>query len=652
MRRIYDRWWLAGAALALAVLAVSWTVYRVQRAHQRGHEAAAQHQATAMLADSVHAVLGQELVLARVVGATTNPIGSRWPIFASIVTDQNVATSAGLIEPVSARDGAAFERTTGLHLTESPRPGEVLPADHRALHLVLTQYAQKGGSRAPLGLDLGANPLRRSLLLRAASTGTQVASPPVEFLMGGRNRYGVVVYAPIRDPAGRVKGWITTSYGAADLVAMVTSHLPGVHLTIEDGRDVLVGGARRPGGRPSHVPVAGRTWSIWAAVPSNASFVVAWLVLGFGLCLTLAVSLILRQAYTRERHAARALAARDAEEAALRRIATLVAEQEAPEAVFMLVAQQVGRLLGSRTAAVSRFESELGQGVIVGGWTPEGHDLIGSSFALDGVTASAEVFRTGRTARTLGYEQGLQDQVTALVSTMGDSGGIAAPVVVGGRLWGALSAAYRDDAIPVGAEARLERFAQLVGLAISNADAWDRLARQAWTDGLTGLANRRAFDERLASEMARARRHGRRLSLALFDLDHFKGINDGHGHQVGDGVLVRFARLLAVSVREGELVARIGGEEFAWVMPETDEEGAYNAAERARAAIAREVFPGVGRLTVSVGVRSLEEGDTTEELIRGADRALYWAKESGRNTVLCHSTTLAGVADEEVRAGA
>jgi diguanylate cyclase (GGDEF)-like protein len=652
VRRIYDRWWLVGTALALAVLAVSWSVYRVQRAHQRSQEAAAQHQASAMLADSVHGVLGQELVLARVVGATTTPIGSRWPTFASIVTDQNVATSAGLIVPVSERDRASFERATGLHLTEPRSPGKVQPAAHRALHLVLTQYAQKGGGRTPLGLDLGANPLRRSLLLRAASTGTQVASPPVEFLMGGRNRYGVVVYAPIRDPGGSVKGWITTSYGAADLVTMVTSHLPGVHLTIEDGRHVLVGGARRPQGLPSHLAVAGRIWSIWAAVPSTASFVVAWLVLGFGLCLTLAVSLILRQANTRALHAAGALAARDAEEAALRRIATLVAEQGAPEDVFTLVAEQVGRLLGARTAAVSRFEPDLGQGVIVGGWTPEGHDLIGSSFALDGVTASAAVFRTGRAARTLGYGQGLRNQVTALVSTMRGSGGIAAPIVVGGRLWGALGAAYRDDVIPVGAEARLERFAQLVSIAISNADAWDRLARQASTDALTGLANRREFDERLASEMARAHRHGRRLSLALFDLDHFKRVNDSHGHQAGDDVLVRFARLLAISAREGELVARIGGEEFAWVMPETDEEGAYAAAERAREAIAREVFPGVGALTVSVGVRSLEDGDTTEELIRDADRALYWAKKSGRNAVLSHSGAPVGVADARVRAGA
>ncbi len=599
MRRIADRWWLVGTALVLAVLAVAWTLDRVELSHQRAQERADRGQAISMLADSVHDVLDQELVLARVVGAAHTPIGARWPTFAAIVTDQDIASSAGFVEPVSERDRAAFLRRTGLRLTESPKPGEVLPAAPRALHLVLTQFMEKSSQRQSLGLDLAANPLRRRLLLRAAATGGQTATPPVEFLSGALHRHGVIVYAAVHDPAGRLDGWITVSYGAEQLARMVTSHLPGVRLTIKDGRDTLVSSPHGASGSPSLLSVAGRTWSIWAQVPSHASFLTAWLVLGFGLCLAVAVSLILRQATTRERHAAGALAARDAEEAALRRIATLVAEQGAPEEVFTLVAEQIGSLFSSRTAAVSRFEPDANQGVVLGGWTPEGEELAGSMYALDGGTASAKVFRTGSPTRTSHYRASGRDPMAPLMSTLGGARGIAAPIVVEGRLWGALGAAYSDVAVPAGAEERLERFAQLVGLAISNAEAWDRLARQASTDPLTGLANRRVFDERLASELARARRYERDLSLVILDLDHFKRINDGYGHQAGDGVLIRFARLLACTAREGELVARIGGEEFAWLMPETDEEGAYSAAERARAAIEREVFPGVGTLTVS-----------------------------------------------------
>ena len=134
-------------------------------------------------------------------------------------------------------------------------------------------------------------------------------------------------------------------------------------------------------------------------------------------------------------------------------------------------------------------------------------------------------------------------------------------------------------------EVRLGRFASRVGLAISNADAWDRLERQASTDPLTGIANRRAFHERLTDEVARADRYGRHLSLALMDLDHFKAVNDAHGHAGGDRVLVLFSQLLSAHSREGGLVARIGGEEFAWLMPETDEDGAHTAADRVRKAI-------------------------------------------------------------------
>ncbi len=589
----------------------------------------------------MHAVLSQELALARILGVTSGPIGSRWPTFASLVTSQDVASSAGLIQPISERNRAAFERRTGTRLNESPRPGEVMPAAHRPLHLVVTQSMQKTPGRSPVGLDLAANPLRRSILLRAAQTGMQAATPPLRFLSSAHGGYGVIVYAPIHDPSGRLEGWVTASYGAQRLVAMVTSRLPDVRLSIRDGHQVLVAGPARLTGRSWPLVVAGRTWSIWAQAPRHGTFVIAWLVLGFGLCLAGAVSLILRQANTRERYATGALAARDAEEAALRRIATLVAEKGAPEKVFALVAEQVGRLLGSRFATVSRFEPDRSHGVRVGGWTPESEDLVGSTFPLDGGTASAEVFRTGQPTRMLDYALRTDDPRASRMTTLGSSGGIAAPIVVESRVWGAIGAGYRDVVIPVGAEGRLERFAQLVGLAISNADAWERLARQASTDGLTGLANRRAFDERLASELARARRYGRSLSLVLLDLDHFKRVNDGHGHQAGDRVLVRFAHLLTATAREGELVARIGGEEFAWLMPETDEEGAYSAAERARTALAGEAFADLGTLTVSAGVRSVQGAGATDEVIRDADEALYWAKKSGRDTTYRHSQTLA-----------
>jgi diguanylate cyclase (GGDEF)-like protein len=417
---------------------------------------------------------------------------------------------------------------------------------------------------------------------------------------------------------------------------MVSTHMAGVHLTIRDGASTLISGPAAPAGHATVIAVAGRRWSVWATVPEAGISAVPWLVLSLGLTLAAIIMLILRQAATSARRSTRELEQRDAEEAAVGQIATLVAQGEAPDVVFRSVAEQVATLINSCTAVVSRFDAGTNRGIIVGGWSDEGLDLASVPYALDGVTASAGVFRTGRPARTGAGYASSTDPISRQMTAIGSKEGVAAPITVAGKLWGAVGAAYRD-LIPVGVELRLERFASLVGLAISNADAWDRLERQASTDPLTGIANRRAFHERLTDEVARAQRYRRHLSLALIDLDHFKAVNDTHGHQGGDRVLVLFAQLLSAHTREGELVARIGGEEFAWLMPETDQHGARIAADRVREAIETTPFEKIGLVTLSAGVCSTESAPDGDTLIQDADRALYWAKDSGRNMTVLYS---------------
>ena len=309
--------------------------------------------------------------------------------------------------------------------------------------------------------------------------------------------------------------------------------------------------------------------------------------------------------------------------------------------MFAAVAEHIGVLFDARTAAVSRFDAARQRGIVVGGWTREGQDLAGAEFALDGVTASAEVFRThGSVARTELAYQSASDPIAPMMSTLDATGGIAAPIFVAGELWGALGAAYSDRSIPLDAESRLERFARLVGLTIANTEAWDRLDHLASTDALTGLANRRVFHARLTAEIARADRHERRLSIALFDLDHFKRINDQHGHQAGDRALVRFSQLLQANAREGELCARIGGEEFAWIMPETDQAGAFIAAERIREALANEAFPRHRRHHPFRRHSHGGPGEDADTLVRDSDRALYDAKDGGRNMTVVYGEPL------------
>jgi diguanylate cyclase (GGDEF)-like protein len=155
-----------------------------------------------------------------------------------------------------------------------------------------------------------------------------------------------------------------------------------------------------------------------------------------------------------------------------------------------------------------------------------------------------------------------------------------------------------------------------------------QLSDLARVDQMTGVANRRGFDEVLHQESRRAARSGRPFSLILGDIDHFKEVNDRHGHPAGDRVLAHVARMLQDGTREVDLVARIGGEEFAIVAPDTPIDQAEVTAERLREALASTPAPGGIELTTSFGVA---EGVDGPSAMQAADRALYLAKERGRN---------------------
>ncbi len=163
------------------------------------------------------------------------------------------------------------------------------------------------------------------------------------------------------------------------------------------------------------------------------------------------------------------------------------------------------------------------------------------------------------------------------------------------------------------------------------------LKRQAETDQLTGLPGHALFHSRLRAELAEAEAAGRIVSLAVLDLDHFKEINDTFGHQVGDQVLRAVAQELAVGARPGDVVARVGGEEFAWLMPGTNADDAYVAIERLRHGIERATIGPVRTVTISSGVCDTSAADTAAELFRLADGSLYWAKGHGRNLTTRYS---------------
>ena len=182
-----------------------------------------------------------------------------------------------------------------------------------------------------------------------------------------------------------------------------------------------------------------------------------------------------------------------------------------------------------------------------------------------------------------------------------------------------------------GADGEVDSWVSTIRDVSKRHDYEEELERLARHDALTGLANRRLFDERLDQEMADAIRYDRSLAVALLDLDGFKAVNDVHGHPAGDRALREAAGRLQRVLRRGDLLARVGGEEFAWILPEVHSHGAWAAVERARQAIGSQPFEGIGRLTISIGVALRGEVDVGHELYSRADQSLYQAKHAGRD---------------------
>lgn len=309
------------------------------------------------------------------------------------------------------------------------------------------------------------------------------------------------------------------------------------------------------------------------------------------------------------------------------------------------LAESLERAVDSSNIARSLLDSVVDtfgfpRGVVLAG--PEGQLPVLASFGLEEKTAR----RPGRPGRSAVVDEAHRSHSTLLVrnldaesdpwlmSLMPDAENlVVVPLSAEGRPLGALVLEQSDLAggrIQRRVVSGLERSASYAALALRNAWLLEQVQRLAATDGLTKIANRRTFEATLEREIARATRSAEHVSLVMVDIDHFKSLNDTHGHQAGDEVLRNVAAALAIECRDFDTPARYGGEEFAIVLPGCGPDEAFGIAERLRAAVA--VAPSVVPITASAGVATFpgQAGDA-DTLVRAADDALYESKHAGRN---------------------
>lgn len=287
-------------------------------------------------------------------------------------------------------------------------------------------------------------------------------------------------------------------------------------------------------------------------------------------------------------------------------------------------------------AAVSSFG--FARGLVVGGVRPlsslSGHAPLGGPPGVGSSAAVERVLRRQLAEEVLGLDAQQEPWLAAQLPAGSDL--VVVPLLRRDRPLGALVLqlpGVRRGPLDGRVLAYLQRAARDAAYALAREQRLVELERLAATDPLTKVANRRTFEACLERELARAIRNGDQVSLVMLDLDHFKQVNDTHGHPAGDEALRNVAAALAITCREFDTAARYGGEEFAVVLPSCGPEEGVLIADRLRQAVAS--APSVSRLTASAGVATFpDHAANSEDLVLAADAALLQSKRGGRNSTV------------------
>jgi diguanylate cyclase (GGDEF)-like protein/PAS domain S-box-containing protein len=568
---------------------------RTDEAEQRSRDDEARAQAVGALQVRTQAL---EDRITDVVGlfAASDAVSAReYRLFTRRIIAARDARTVTWMVNVAQDERRAFEREIGRRILTPDADNRLVPATNQGRAFVVRYDVQAGAGRDLVGFDAFATGVGRGVIARAAATGRVQSSRPTQLI--GSRRPGFILYAPVPATDGslgllRVRGVVGASFAFADLRQAVLSAVPDetdvdIHLA---GEHVLQVGADVEDGEQTAFEFGGQRWTVRtraAAAPGPGSAIVALVA---GLLLT-----ALALAFVRSRGTRRLLASRD--EARLR------AESRFREA---FASAPIGFALVEPTGRIVRINEAYCR-------------MLGLT-EQEALTTNA-LRLVAPDDRHIGSDQFLRALHTPGVAIRCE----ARAVTREGLRWLESHATYIPD----------EDIVLIQTVDIDDRRRFEeQLRHQAEHDPLTDLLNRRGLNRVLAAHLEASA--GRpRGAVMLLDLDHFKTVNDLHGHRVGDEVLQSVAQVLTQTVRDHDTVARLGGDEFAVLLPDADAARARAAASRLVDAISAEAqvaaLGGGHGVPASVGVAMLDGSMTTpEEALTAADLAMYDAKDAGR----------------------
>ena len=621
--------------LALATLVAAGLVARAQeRSAERERRDEAARAAADLTSRFELSLVGLKTIKA-LFASTQEVTGRQFASFAEGLLRNSPFSTTLLVTRVPAPLRSGFERSPGSSAIRelsdgklrraAPRP-EYYPVSYR-----FSRYKGFGG-RLPIGLDLSVDPVRGPALAAARDTGSPQATRPVTLPESGRR--GLLLFLPLYQEGAPLRSVEERRAALAHLAvsafeteelgnAVKASRRPGTEIQIFDGGERVYG----PAGELADADVeqlqaAGRDWTLVVDTPVHATLTLPATILAGGLVMSGLVALLLIGLGRRERYAQdlsdRRLAERERAEGA----------QRAAEERFQRAFEDSGvamALVGVAGGATDRLLEVNDALCKLTGYPRQ--DLLGTK--LSKLAHPDDSATRASTRRALAGEPGTAQFEQHLVDMQGES------------VWVLVTTSIVRDR---GGQPQ-HRIVQMQD--VSERKRFERrLQHLADHDSLTGLFNRRRFEDELGRELAAAARYRRGGAVLALDLDHFKYVNDSLGHSLGDELIARVSGLLLDRLREADIVARLGGDEFAVILPEADEQRAVTVAEdllrtiRAGAKVAGP-YAAVGA-TASIGIALFSDEPsqvTGEELLAEADIAMYDAKESGRDRCCVYSTS-------------